>query len=159
MKPLAFLVCLAVSPLAHAQLTKGDSIKATTTVHSDGSRSTLVVNPEAQSAEETFYDGAGKVTQRITYPLDERNQPLGAVTYNAKGQVIAKSSYKRDDSGRISEETITNPGGQFLRRRVYSYSTQNKISRIDEYDANGVLIVPKKPAVTGPGVPDKKKKR
>lgn len=154
------LCCLATAaPLAHAQLTKGDAIKATTTVHGDGSRSTLVVNPEAQSAEETFFDGAGKVTQRITYPLDAQNLPLGAITYNAKGQVVAKSSYKRDDNGRISEETITNATGQFLRRRLYSYSTQNKISRIDEYDANGVLIMPKKPASSGAGVPDKKRKR
>jgi YD repeat-containing protein len=159
MKKLAFLLCLAAAPLAHAQLTKGDAIKATTTVNEDGTRKTLVVNPETQSAEETYYDGAGKVIQRITYPLDARNQPLGAINYNGKGQVIAKSSYKRDDSGRISEETITDASGQFLRRRLYSYSTQNKISRIDEYDANGVLIVPKKPAGSGAAVPDKKKKR
>lgn len=155
MKTFALLLLLAAAPLASAQFTKGDAIKATTTVHSDGTRSTLLVNPEIQSAEETFYDVGGKVTGKIVYPLDPQNQPIGAITYNAKGVVIAKSSYKRDASGRIGEETITSAAGQFLRRRIYSYSTQNKISRVDEYDANGVLIAPPPRAA----VADKKKKR
>ena len=116
-----------------------------------------MAEPVAQSAEETFYDIGGKVTQKIVYPLDPQNQPIGAITYTAKGAVIAKSSYQRDASGRIGEETITSAAGQFLRRRVYSYSTQNKISRVDEYDANGVLIAP--PVPPKAAVADKKKKR
>ncbi len=154
MRTFALLFGLAFAPLARAQLTRGDAIKATTTVHPDGTRSTLVVNPEAQSAEETFYTASNQVLQKIVYPLDGQNQPIGAITYNAKGVVVAKSSYQRDTFGRISEETITTATGQFLRRRVYSYSTQNKISRVDEYDANGVLI-----AAPRAGGPDKKKKR
>ncbi len=157
MKALPLILCLLAAPLARAQLTKGDAIKATTTVNEDGTRKTLVVNPETQSAEEIFFDAAGKMTQRIVYPLDGRNQPLGAITYTAKGQILAKSSYQRDDSGRIAEETITNAGGQFLRRRVYSYSTATKISRIDEYDEKGILISP--PPRASASVPDKKKKK
>ncbi len=141
--------------LKQGQLAKGNAIKATTTFHPDGTKSTLVVNPEAQSAEETSYDMAGKIARKIVYPLDPQNQPIGAITYNAKSVVIAKSSYVRDASGRIGEETITSAAGEFLRRRVYSYSTQNKISRVDEYDANGVLIAPPPKAA----VADKKKKR
>ncbi len=154
MKFFAVLLFVALAPLARAQLTKGDAIKATTTVHADGSRSTLVVNPEAQSAEETFYDTAGKVTQKIVYPLDGQNQPIGAINYSAKGAVIAKSSYQRDAYGRISEETITSATGQFLRRRVYSYGVQNKVLRVDEYDENGVLIAPPKAAA-----PERKKRK
>lgn len=142
MKICALLLFLAVTPCAHAQLTRGDAIKATTTVHSDGTRKTLMVNPEAQSAEETFYDTGGKVTGKIVYPLDAQNLPIGAINYSAKGAVITKSSYQRDAYGRIGEETITSGTGQFLRKRVYSYGTKNKVSRIDEYDANGMLIVP-----------------
>ncbi len=142
MKIAAVILTLLAAPLAHAQFARTDVIKATTTVHPDGTRSTLVVNPETQSAEEIYYDTAGKISQKIVYPLDAQNQPIGAVISNAKGVVIAKSSYVRDSSGRIGEETITSPTGQFLRKRVYSYSTQNKISRVDEYDANGVLLNP-----------------
>jgi hypothetical protein len=142
-------------PFAHGQLTRGDAIKATTTVHPDGTRSTLLVNPEAQSAEETFYDSGGKVTGKTVYPLDGQNQPIGAISYNAKGAVVTKSSYQRDAAGRISEETITSSTGQFLRRRVYSYGATNKVSRVDEYDANGALIAPPPRAWT----PEKKKKR
>jgi len=153
-QPLAFLLILLAAPLARAQFTRGDAIKATTTVHSDGTRSTMLVNPETQSAEAIYYDLGGKVTQKIVYPLDGQNQPVGSVSYNAKGAIVAKSSYVRDGSGRISEETLTAANGQFLRKRVYSYSTKNKISRVDEYDANGVLLTPPRAAV-----PDKKRKR
>ena len=156
MKIIVLLLCLAAVPCARAQLTKGDAIKATTTVHSDGTRSTLLVNPEAQSAEETFFDTGGKITGKIVYPLDAQNQPIGAINYSAKGAVITKSSYQRDAFGRIGEETITSANGQFLRRRVYSYGTKNKVSRVDEYDANGVLIAP---APRAGVVADKKKKR
>lgn len=152
------VVSLALASFAQAQFTRGDVVKATTTVHGDGTRSTLVVDPEKQSAEETFFDAAGKVSRKIVYPLDGQNQPIGAINYDARGNIIAKSSYQRDAAGRISEETITSASGQFLRRRVYSYATQNKVSRIDEYDANGVLIVPPKPASTSRGIPDKKKR-
>ncbi len=138
----------------HAQLTRGDAIKATTTVHPDGTRSTLLVNPEVQSAEETFYDAGGKITGKTVYPLDSQNQPIGAISYNAKGAVITKSSYQRDAYGRIGEETITSGAGQFLRKRVYSYGVKNKVSRVDEYDANGVLIAPPPRAAT-----DRKKKK
>ncbi|MEA3211528.1 MAG: hypothetical protein QOE70_4585 [Chthoniobacter sp.] len=154
MKTLTFFLFLILGSLAHAQFTRGDTIKATTTVHTDGSRSTLVVNPETQSAEETYFDGAGKVTQKIIYPLDPQNQPIGAITYDRKGNILAKSSYKRDEAGRIGEETITSAAGQFLRRRVYSYSAQNKVSRVDEYDANGVLIAP--PPRAAKAVPKKR---
>ena len=138
--PLLFCLILAAAPAAQAQLTRSDAIKATTTVHGDGTRSTMVVNPEAQSAEETLYNAAGKTLRKVVYPLDPQNQPIGAITYDAKGTIIAKSSYKRDSSGRIGEETITSAAGQFLRRRVYTYSMQNKISGVEEYDANGTLI-------------------
>ena len=147
MKIFALILCLAAAPWAHAQLTRGDAIKASTTVHADGTRRTLLVNPEAQSAEETFYDTGGKITGKIVYPLDAQNQPIGAISYNAQGAVLSKSSYQRDASGRIGEETITSAAGQFLRRRVYSYGSTNKVSRVDEYDASGVLIAPPPRAV------------
>ena len=127
------------------------------TTHPDGTRSSTVVNPETQTAEETKQDSQGKTLSRIVYPLDPRNQPIGAIYYDAKGTVLSKSSYKRDASDRIAEETITSPTGQFLRRRMYSYSEKNKISRVDEYDANGNLLVPP-PKKAGPGRPDKKKR-
>ena len=116
--------------------------------------------PSECTVVETFYDTGGKViTGKIVYPLDAQNQPIGAISYNAKGAVITKSSYQRDAYGRIGEETITSATGQFLRRRLYSYGTKNKVSRVDEYDENGVLLAPPPRAATGAGVPDKKKRK
>src|SRR5688572_22414853 len=97
MKLLApLLAALFFSSFAEAQLTKGNAIKATMTTHPDGTRSTLVVDPEKQTAEQTQQDANGKTLSRVVYPLDARNQPLGAITYDAKGAVLYKSSYKRD---------------------------------------------------------------
>jgi hypothetical protein len=158
MKLLILLLSALLINSAEAQLTKGNAIKATMTTHPDGTRSTLVVDPEKQSAEETQQDASGKTLSRIVYPLDARNQPLGAITYDAKGTVLYKSSYKRDGTDRIAEESITSATGQFLRKRVYSYGAQNKVSRIDEYDANGNLITPP-PKAKSAGKPDPKRKR
>jgi hypothetical protein len=158
-KSFLLIFTVAFASLAQAQLTKGDAIKATTTVHPDGTRSTLVVDPSKATAEEIFYDGGQRVLRKIVYPLDAQNQSIGAITYDAKGTIVSKSSYKRDETGRIAEETITSNSGQFLRRRVYSYSSQNRISRVDEFDATGQQIMPPpRAAKTSPGRPDKKRR-
>ncbi len=150
--PLLFLACSLCAAALHAQGT----IRATTTIHPDGTRSTSVVDPDKMTMEETVYDGANKVLRKVTYLLDERNQPLGSIAYDPKGVILYKASYKRDGAGRIEEESISSAEGQFIRRRVYTYGAQNKVTNMVEYDAQGNIVA--QPRKTGPGRPDKKKK-
>ena len=159
MPPVRTLPLLLVSAilLCHAQAQSDAPIKATTTMHADGTRSTTVTNPETRTTEETLLDSNGKTIRRIVYALDERDLPTGATVYDKAGKVTYKSTYKRDTADRISEEAIVSANGQPLRRRVYSYGANNKISGVDEYDSNGALIP--RAVKTSPGRPDKKKKR
>ena len=151
--PLLLLALLGMNAAAQ------EPIKATTTMHPDGSRSLLVINPDTRIAEETLENASGKAMRKTTYELDDRNQPLTALMRDAKGTVISRSSYRRDPtSSRLDEETISDPSGKMIRRRVYSYGTQNKVSRVDEYDAAGQLLVPVVQKKVGPGRPDKKKR-
>jgi hypothetical protein len=77
--------------------------------------------------------------------------------HDAKGKIVYKSKYLRDSADRIQEETIMSETGETIRRRVYTYGANNKVSGVDEYDANGVLIP--RAVKPSPGRPDKKKKR
>lgn len=146
---------LLASLPAVAQGIPGGAIKATTTLHPDGTQTTMVVDPEKRTAEETTRTTKGQVIQKKIHALDDQNQPIGTITYDAKGNVLYRSSYKRDGAGRIDEVTVTNNDGQLQRRLVYTFGANNKVARVDEYDAAGRLIV--QPRRQGPGRPDKKR--
>jgi hypothetical protein len=157
--PRLFLAALLVLLSAGAAQAQG-MIRATSTVHPDGTRTNTVVDPEKMTAEETLTDSTGKkILRKTTYLLDENNQPIGSIAYDAKGQVLYRSSYKRDAQGRIDEENVSSATGEFLRKRVYQYGAQNRVVSTSEYDAQGRLM-PKvaKGIPVSPGKPDKKKK-
>ena len=137
---------------------QGTTIKATATMHPDGTRSTTVTDPDKRTTEETWLDASGKTLRRIVYPLDERDMPAGANVFDKNGKLTYKSTYTRDSADRIGDETIYSANGQMLRRRVYQYDARNKISGVEEYDAKGTLI-PRAVEKTSPARPDKKKKR
>lgn len=155
-KALFLALSLAFVPAA-SLLAQGGSIKATATVHPDGTQSDTIFDPDTRTAEETTRTREGKVLRKITYLLDDQNQPLGSMTYDNKGTLLFRASYKRDGAGRIDEETISSPTGQMMRRRVYTYGPNNKVIRLDEYDGAGNLVA--KPAKQqSPGRPDKKRR-
>lgn len=137
---------------------QSDAVKATTTLHPDGTQTTTVFDPEKRTTEEITQTTQGKVLRKVTYLLDDLNQPLGSIVYDGKGTVLYRSSYRRDGMNRIDEENVTSKDGQPLRRRVYTYGANNKIARVDEYDPAGNLIVPpRKQQSQSRGRPDKKR--
>ena len=112
-------------------------IKVTSTVYPDKSRTDMQSNLAEGTAEAKTYDAAGKLTQRMTYKLDEKGQPTEGVAYSEKGAALFKFEYTRDASGRISEERDSTASGTLLRRLVYRFGTDGKVSGIDAYDAEG----------------------
>ncbi|MGV3530818.1 MAG: hypothetical protein ACO1QR_00505 [Chthoniobacteraceae bacterium] len=154
-----FLVLSVVIASAAPMSAQDGAIKATTTAHPDGTQSDTIFDPEKRTAEETTRTKAGKVLRKITYLLDDQNQPLGSMTYDAKGTLQFRASYKRDGMGRIDEETISNPNGQLIRRRVYTYGANNKVIKLEEFDANGNRVEKRPTTNQSRGIPDKKKNR
>jgi hypothetical protein len=135
------LLCAAT--LARAQENYG-TIRSTTKMFEDGSKSTTLMDPEKRTAEETTYDAKGKVTRKITYLLGDGDLSIGAIFYDAKGNVTYKASYKRDGSGRVIESTFTSPDEKYLGKRRFIYGAGSKTS-VEDYDANGALITRAQP--------------
>lgn len=143
MKSLAFLPALIVFAVsvASAQENYG-TIKVTTRLHEDGTKSTTIVDPEKHTAEETFVNAANKVVKKITYLLGENDVSIGAIFYNAKGDVTYKASYVRDGANRITETTFSSADGKYLGKRVFVYTggTGTAATQVIDYDAAGQQI-------------------
>lgn len=157
MKISAFVLLLAAAVCAHAQSSADGAIKATVTMLPDGRQKNSLINPETHMAEEKIQDKSGKVFSRTVYELDERNLPHIATFFNGQDKVLYKAVYTRDGVDRIAEEVYTSAAGKPLGRRVYTYGGKNKVTRVDDYDANGNLMVPQKQTQSR-GKPDKKKR-
>ena len=146
---LALLTALFAASPARAQT---EGVHETMTIHPDGTRTITIVDPEKPTSDETLQDSKGKTLRKTTYLLDDRRQALGSITYDPKGTILYRTSFRRDPTGRIDEEAISSATGQPLRRRVYTYGAGNKVTNIQEYDANGNLLTSAKAAR-----PDKKR--
>jgi hypothetical protein len=156
MKLLSFaLVALVAAPFAFGQGEPLGTIKATTKLRRDGTRSTIILDPEKRTAEETFTDSAGKVLKKTVFTVNERNFSTGAVHYDAKGNVRYKEIYTLDGSDRISESQLFARDDRPLGKRIFHYDERGK-AYIEDYDAKGNLIPAPQPVK--PGRPDKKKR-
>ena len=131
---------LLAAPLTRAQNEVYGTIKATTKLRPDGSKSTTIVDPEKRTAEETITDAGGKPTRKITYLMGDGDLAVGAIFCDAKSKVIYRASYKRDSYGHIAESSFTSPDGKYLGKRLFFYGAGDKVARIEDYDANGQLI-------------------
>lgn len=136
MKICALLTLLPFLAL-HAQTDTPASIKVTTTLHDDGSKTVTRLDPDAHTSSAETLDGGGKLRQRIVYELDDENQPASGTMYDAKGAFVLKSVYKRDPSHRIIEETDYTADGRLMRRFVYEFGSSGKVARIRAFDAEG----------------------
>jgi hypothetical protein len=156
MKTLTFLAAaLFFAPVAFGQGEAPGTIKATTKLRRDGTRTTTIVDPDKRTAEETFTDSAGKILKKTIFTLNDRNFSTGAVHYDAKGNVRYKEAYTLDGSDRISESQLFSKDDRPLGKRIFHYDERGK-AQIDDYDASGNLIV--RPQPVKPGRPDKKRR-
>jgi hypothetical protein len=150
----AFLLSLlCAATLAHAQESYG-TIRSTTKLRPDGSKSTTLLDPEKRTADETIVSQDGKVMQKITYLLGDGDLAVGAIFYDLKGNVKYKASYKRDGQGRVIESNFTSSDDRFLGKRKFIYGSSDT-ARMEDYDANGVLIT--RPQAVRPAATPKKK--
>lgn len=148
MRPVKALVLipafsLLVVPFAAAQ--EYGTIRATTKLRPDGTKSTTILDPDKHTAEETVMDASKppKVLKKTVYLLGENDIAIGAIFKDAKGNVLYKASYTRDDAGRVSEAAFSTPDDRYLGKRIFIYS--GKTTQVVDYDANGVMIAQAQP--------------
>jgi hypothetical protein len=137
---------LLAPPFVFAQDETYGTIKATTKLRADGSRSTTITDPDKRTAEETITNAAGKVLQKTTYLLGDRDLAVEAIFYDAKGKVVYKANYQRDGVGHVTEAAFTSPDDRYLGKRVFVYGAGDNATQVIDYDANGQIIPPAQPA-------------
>lgn len=135
LKPL-LLSLILLAPAAFAQ----QAIRATTTMHGDGTRTEETINPYDKTQTAVTLNAGDKVLQRVVYQLDENNLATTAIIYDGKGIPLYKAEYKRNMQGLVSEERNFTPKDDFIRRMVYTYDVSGNMTRIDSYDVQGRLI-------------------
>ena len=132
------------------------TIKATTKLRTDGTRSTTIVDPDKRTAEETLSDAGGKVLKKTVFTLNDRNFAGTAIHYDGKGNIRYKETYTRDAADRISESQLFSKDDRPLGRRVFRYDLRGN-AQIEDYDVSGNLIVRAAPSKSR-GKPDKKRR-
>jgi len=125
---------------APSQAQEEPSIKASTVMHGDGSRTDTQTNYETRTSEEKKYDPQGRLTNRIVYDLDEENRPTKGTVFNDKDVQVYNFTYTRDALGRIIEEKDFSPDGQLLQRFAFLFTTDGKVAGVRTYDAEGKLV-------------------
>lgn len=123
--------------LASAQNDSGGTLKVTTRLLPDGSKTVMKTDVEAHTMEATTYNSADKLTQRIIYMLDAQDQPKSGVVYAPNGKPVYKCAYEHDSLGRITEERDYTLANQLIRRFVYEFGNSATAVRIRAFDANG----------------------
>ena len=148
---VVFLIACLLAARVFAQ--SDATIKVTTVLHEDGTKTITQLNRETHTSEAATYDNRDKIIQRIVYKLNEQNKPLESTVYGPKGNVLMTVTYKLDEDGRVAEESDFSSDGALMRRLVFHYDTSGRVSKMDAFDANGNEIkqspatrdTPKKP--------------
>jgi antitoxin component YwqK of YwqJK toxin-antitoxin module len=135
---LLLAVC-AVCRTGFAQAQPG-TIRVTSTLHSDGTRTDMQTNADEHTAESKTYNQAGKLMQRIVFKLDDQGIAVTASLYSAKNVLVSKAEYKHDGMNRVTEVLAYTPYDKLISRQVYHYDGKGKVTGIDAYDAAGNLI-------------------
>ncbi|MGA3171767.1 MAG: hypothetical protein ABSE62_12230, partial [Chthoniobacteraceae bacterium] len=135
--PLVPLLAMAQDSTDNSDNSDNNAIHAVTAFLADGTKTVTVTDPDKHSSECTTYDAAGKFMRKIVYALDENNDAVSGVVYDADDQPAYKTAYKRDNLNRIGEEDDFNMNDQLLCRFVYEFAPDGKVARVHEYDAEG----------------------
>lgn len=113
------------------------TIKLTTTIHPDGTKTVMQSDPEAHTAESSTYDASNKLLTKTVFTLDDQGQTTGGAVYSGKGTLMYNLKYKVDGNGRVTEVQTYSTKDALISRQVYSYDGAGKVLRILTYDANG----------------------
>lgn len=117
-----------------------NTIKVTTTLHADGTKTVMQTDPEKHVSECSDYDHANKLLKKTVFNLDDQGQAIGGSIFSGKGVLVAKMEYKRDAMNRVNEVVTYTPDDRMTGRLVYYYDSNNRVVKIDTFDANGNLV-------------------
>jgi hypothetical protein len=132
----------------------------------DSTIKSRVADDDARSVTETISDSRGKLQKKTVLYFatsdweNKSNWSTGAVHYNPDNTIRYKETYQRDANGVMLQTWLYSKDDKILGHRVFHYDAKGKIERVDDFDANGNVLVPAPPkaAPASKGRPDKKKR-
>lgn len=105
----------------------------------DGTRLSTKVDPHNQTVEEILSDSKGGVLWKLVRELDEALQPLKATKYDGQNRILSRHRYLCI-RGRVEEEEVLDAKEALVGRLVFHYDTKGRMSRIEQFNAAGVLL-------------------
>jgi len=133
---LALAGILAGAAPVHAQ-EGGASIKVTSVLNNDGTRTDTQKDLENHTSESKTYDASKKLVSRWVYTINDQGFELEGVCYNAKDQIVGRVSYSYDVFGHLAEMLEKASNGTVLRRTVYHRDASGKLTTTDFFDGQG----------------------
>ena len=118
--------------------------------NNDGTRLSTKVDPYNQVVEEVLSDSKDAVIWKLVRELDEALQPLRATKYDGQNRILSKHRYLCI-KGRVEEEEVLDPRDALVGRLVFYYDSKGRMSRIEQFNAAGVLLSTAR-ATVGKGV-------
>jgi hypothetical protein len=105
----------------------------------DGTRLSTKVDPYNQTVEEVLTDARGGVLWKLVRELDEALQPLKATKYDGQNRILSRHRYLCV-KGRVEEEEVLDAKETLVGRLVFYYDAKGRMSRIEQFNAAGVLL-------------------
>ena len=139
MKIALLTLALGLFPVT-GLLAQDASIKVSSVLHADGSRTETQTNLEERTSEEKLLSASGKMMRRTVYKLDDLGRPAEGTHYSDKNVPTYRFEFTRDTQGRIAEEKDYTVDGKLFQRLVYRFGSTGKVIGIDTYDAQGNLV-------------------
>lgn len=135
---LGFGVLCALGGTGSAQVSYAKPL-ARVVRNEDGTRLSTKVDPYNQVVEEVLCDSKGAVLWKLVRELDEALQPMKATKYDGQNRILSKHRYLCV-KGRVEEEEVLDPNEALVGRLVFYYDTKGRMSRIEQFNAAGVLL-------------------
>ncbi|MCE9519847.1 MAG: hypothetical protein K8R87_09885 [Verrucomicrobia bacterium] len=123
---LVLCVFLAAALMASGQVPGTTMVAATTTLHTNGTRTESVKDMFKHEIAETTFDGRGIVIVKKKFLLNENGDPTQGTIYDGADNVIARAQFIFDDLGRVVEERCTNTQNEVYQRVIRKYDSSGK---------------------------------
>jgi len=107
--------------------------------NADGPRLNVRLDPHNQQVEETLEDAGKTVLWRLVKELDDALQPKRATKYDGANKVISHHRYLYL-RGRLEEEEVLDAKNNFLAKIVFYYDAKGRMARVEELNAQGVVV-------------------
>jgi len=116
--------------------------------NADGTRLNVRIDPHNQQVEETLEEANKTVVWRVVKELDAALQPKSATKYDGRNNIISLHRYLYL-RGRLEEEEVLDSKNHFLAKIVFYYDAKGRMARVEELNAQGVVV--SRSQSSGPG--------